>query len=80
MFAIQLRLMNKRGLPCWTQKLDPQTKKPDGDTEVVYRVHQDRFDLNIPRGNATVAVATDKLVLWMAEMTGNIFMATPKKK
>jgi len=64
----------------WTQKLDPQTKKPDGDTEVVYHVHQDRFNLNMPRGNATVAVAIDKLVLWMAETTGNIYMATPKKK
>lgn len=64
----------------WTQKLDPQTKKPDGDTEVVYHVHQDRFNLNMPRGNATVAVAADKLVFWMAETTGNIYMATPKKK
>jgi Tol biopolymer transport system component len=64
----------------WTQKLDPQTKKPDGDSEVVYHVHQDRFNLNLPRGNATVAVAADKLVLWMAETTGNIYMATPKKK
>jgi len=34
----------------------------------------------MPRGNATVAVAADKLVFWMAEMTGNIYMATPKKK
>ena len=64
----------------WTQKLNPLTKKPDGDTEVVYRVPQDRFNLNLPRGNATVAVAADKLFLWMAETTGNIFMATSKKK
>jgi Tol biopolymer transport system component len=74
-------LSEREGSCClWTQKLDPLTKKPDGDTEVVYRVHQDHFNLNMPRGNATVAVAADKLVLWMAETTGNIFMATPKKK
>ncbi|MGB2908118.1 MAG: protein kinase [Candidatus Aminicenantaceae bacterium] len=64
----------------WIQKLDPQTKQPEGETEGVYHAHQGRFALNLPRGNATVAVAADKLVIWMSEGTGNIYMATPKQK
>ncbi len=64
----------------WTQKLDPQTKQPDGDTEGALHAHQARFTLNLPRGNGTVAVAADKLVIWMSENTGNIYMAIPKKK
>lgn len=64
----------------WMQKLDPQTKKPDGETEEVYRARQSRFNLNIPRDNGTLAVAADKLIFWMSEMTGNIYMAEPKQK
>jgi len=74
-------LSERDGFCCvWTQKLDPLTKKPDGDTEGVYHAHQGRFTLNMPRGNGTVAVAVDKLVIWMSETTGNIYMATPKQK
>jgi len=74
-------LSERDGFCClWTQKLDPQTKKPDGDTEGVYHVHQHGLHMNIPRGNATVAVAADKLVIWMGKTTGNVYMATPKQK
>jgi len=64
----------------WAQKLDPRSKKPDGVTRVVYRAPQNRLQLNYPRGNGRVAVGKDKLVLWMGESTGNIYMAIPKKK
>jgi serine/threonine protein kinase len=64
----------------WTQELDPQTKRPVGETEAVYHVHSGHVIMNIPPGNARVDVAEDKLVLWMAEGTSNIYMATPKKK
>ena len=74
-------LSERDGFCCvWAQKLDPQTKQPDGDTEGVYHAHRGRFTLNLPRGNGTVAVAADKLVIWMSEATGNIYMATPKQK
>jgi hypothetical protein len=36
--------------------------------------------MNIPKGNATVAAARDKLAIWMGEGSGNIYMAAPKKK
>jgi len=64
----------------WTQRLDPKTKNPVGDTVGIYHVHQGRMTMNVPPGNARVVVAEDKLVLWMAQGTGNIYMATPKWK
>ncbi len=68
--------------PCsvCVQKLDPETKKPIGDSRIVYRSPQNRFDMNMPKGNGTVAVAADKLAIWIGEGTGNVYMAAPKKK
>jgi Tol biopolymer transport system component len=74
-------LSERDGFCCvWVQKLDPRSKKPDGDTQAVYHAHQARFRLNFPPGNGMVAVARNKLALWMGEATGNIYIATPKKK
>ncbi len=74
-------LSERDGACCvWTQSLDPRSKKPVGETRMTYRSPESRFHLNFPRGNGTVAVAKDKLVVWAGETTGNIFMATPKKK
>ncbi len=64
----------------WAQELDPQTKIPVGDTRIVYQPQTSQLQMNLPPGNGTVAVAEGKLVLWMAEGSGNIYMATPKKK
>jgi eukaryotic-like serine/threonine-protein kinase len=74
--------VSELGGPCsvWMQKLDPQKKRPIGDAQTVYRPSQTRFDLNTPKGSATVAVGKDRLVISMSESTGNIYMATPKKK
>jgi Tol biopolymer transport system component len=63
----------------WAQKLDAKSKRPHGPSRVVFRP-QDRIDLNFPPGNGTVAVAKDKLALWVGEGTGNIYLASPKKK
>ena len=64
----------------WAQKLEPGSKGADGATRLVYRPTQGGINLNFPRGNGTVAVAKDKLALWMGEAKGNIYLATPKKK
>jgi len=64
----------------WMQKLDPQTKKPVGNTENVYPVHNSQIQINLPPGNGKLAVAEDKLALWISKVSGNIYMATPKKK
>jgi Tol biopolymer transport system component/predicted Ser/Thr protein kinase len=74
-------LSERDGFCCvWVQKLNPKSKKPEGDAQGVYHAHQTRIALNFPPGNGTLAVAKDKLALWMCEATGNIYMATPKKK
>ncbi len=77
-----LYYLSERDGPCsiWAQRLDPGSKKAEGETELVYRTSQSRFMLNFPPGNGTVSVGKDKLALWMGETTGNIYMATPKKK
>jgi len=74
-------LSERDGFCCvWVQKLDLKTKKPDGDIQAVYHAHQARFRLNFPPGSGTLAVAKNKLALWVGETTGNIYVATPKKK
>jgi eukaryotic-like serine/threonine-protein kinase len=70
------------GGPCAVMalRLEPGSKRPVGDSRIVYRPLQTRFNMNMPKGNARVAVARDKLAVWMGEGTGNIYMAAPKKK
>jgi hypothetical protein len=76
-----LYYLSQREGPCsvWVQKLDPTSKKPDGASRAVFRP-PGRLNLNLPQGNGTVAVGRDKLALYTSEGTGNIYMATPKKK
>jgi len=76
-----LYYLSQREGPClvWAQKLDPKSKKPDGASRVAFRP-PGRLNLNLPQGNGTVAVGRDKLALYASEGTGNIYMATPKKK
>jgi Tol biopolymer transport system component len=74
-------LSERDGYCCvWTQKLEPETKRPEGDTEGVFHVHGGNQQMNMPPGNGRVAVAADKLVIWMATGSANIYMATPKNK
>ncbi|MDH4271836.1 MAG: serine/threonine-protein kinase, partial [Candidatus Aminicenantes bacterium] len=74
-------LSEREGFCCiWALTLDPRSKKPAGETRIIYRPRESRFMMNFPRGNGALAVASDKVVFWAAEATGNIFMATPKKK
>jgi len=74
-------LSERDGFCCiWTQKLDPRSKRPAGETQGVYHTHQARSRLNFPPGNGNLAVARNKLALWMGEATGNLYLATPKKK
>jgi Tol biopolymer transport system component/tRNA A-37 threonylcarbamoyl transferase component Bud32 len=74
--------LSEREGPCavWTQRLDPRTKRPEGEAQVAYRSGQFRLGLNFPPGNGAVAVARDKVALWMGTLASNIYMATPKKR
>jgi Tol biopolymer transport system component len=74
-------LSERDGACCvWAQKLDPSTKRPAGATRMVFRPTVSGTQLNFPKGDGAVAVAKNKLALWIGEATGNIYLATPKKK
>ncbi|MGD2294723.1 MAG: protein kinase [Candidatus Aminicenantes bacterium] len=62
------------------QELDPRTKEPVGDSREVYFSPESRFHLNFPIGNGMVSVAADKIIFYVAEMRGNIFLAKPKSR
>jgi hypothetical protein len=36
--------------------------------------------LNYPMGNGAVGVASDRIIFSVTEVTGNIYLATPKKR
>ncbi|MGQ9671887.1 MAG: TolB family protein, partial [Candidatus Aminicenantales bacterium] len=62
------------------QELDPRTKQPVGEEREVYASPESRFMLNFPKGNGTIGVAADRIIFSATELSGNIFLATPKKR
>ena len=68
---------DRDGFHCiWTQRLDPQTKKPvPGGLREVRHFHSARLSMNIRRDLGGLSVARDKIVFSLAERTGNIWMA-----
>ena len=77
-----LYYVSERDGPCkvWCQPLDPLTKRPVGGPRVVFDGGPFNLNLNMPRGNGTVSVGRDKLAIWAGEATGNIYMASPRRK
>jgi Tol biopolymer transport system component len=70
-------LGNLDGYFCvWRQRLDPATKRPLGDHVAVHHMHGTRRSVGyVPGGFIEMAVARDRIVLPMAERTGNVWMA-----
>ncbi|HSA95761.1 MAG TPA: hypothetical protein VLJ16_06910, partial [Acidobacteriota bacterium] len=77
-----LYYLAERDGPCalWSQPLEPGSKAPSGEPTKIFDPRPFGISLNIPRGNATLAVAKDKLALWGGQAKGNIFMATPRPR
>jgi Tol biopolymer transport system component/tRNA A-37 threonylcarbamoyl transferase component Bud32 len=72
-------ISERDGWPCvWGRRLDPKTKIPLGDLFALYHSHKSISNLNMPPGDATLAVAENKLIFFMGTVTGNIYMASPK--
>jgi hypothetical protein len=68
---------DRDGFIClWSQPLEPETKRPVGPAQPLYHLHQVRR--SIPNvggwGLMDIAVAPDKIVLNLGEITGNIWM------
>ncbi len=77
-----LYYLSDRGGECaiWAQRLNPAGRKPLGDAFVVFRPHSTRRGMNIPAGNGALGIAPDRLIFYMAEASGNVYMAAPRQR
>jgi serine/threonine protein kinase/Tol biopolymer transport system component len=68
---------DRDGFRCiWAQRVDAETKRPTGPEIPVYHSHSTRLSLrNLSGTRFAVAVARDKLVFNIAEITGNLWLA-----
>jgi Tol biopolymer transport system component len=64
----------------FVRELDPRTKQPAGEEREVFTSVESRLMLNFPKGNGTIGVAKDRIVFEATAMTGNIYVAKPKKR
>ncbi len=66
---------SRHGSDCiWMRQLDPATKKPVGEMQAAYHLHNPRF-MSIPAPGFGFSLARDKAVFPLREVTGNIWMA-----
>ncbi len=69
-------LSERDGRCCiWAQRFDERTKKTAGAAFAVFHQHTSRYHMNYPTGNGTLGVASDKLVFYMGEWSGNLWWA-----
>jgi eukaryotic-like serine/threonine-protein kinase len=70
-------LSRRDGFRClWSQRLDPRTKQPQGGPELLMHFHETRRSMMDARFNQfDLAVARDKLLLTLADRTGNIWLS-----
>jgi Tol biopolymer transport system component len=64
----------------FARELDPRTKNPAGPEREILPTVENRLNLNFPKGNGTIGVAKDRIVFEATAMTGNIYMAKPRKR
>ncbi len=64
----------------FARELDPRTKVPAGDERQLFASTESRLMLNFPKGNGKIGVAADRIIFEATGMTGNIYLARPKKR
>ncbi|NTV80941.1 MAG: protein kinase, partial [Candidatus Aminicenantes bacterium] len=64
----------------FVRELDPQTKKPVAEERQVFIPPDGRLWMNLPKGNFAVGVAKDRIIFAATEVSGNIYVARPKKR
>ncbi|MGZ8867079.1 MAG: protein kinase domain-containing protein, partial [Thermoanaerobaculia bacterium] len=57
----------------WARRVDPVTKRPIGEPIELLYPASPRQLMNVPRGSGVLGVATDKLVYYLGNVTGNIY-------
>lgn len=67
---------DRDGFRCiWLQRLEPKSKRPIGETEALYHFHSNRRSpMTVSLGELELSVARDKIVINLAELTGNIWL------
>ena len=72
-------LSNREGFTCiWAQPLDPETKHPNGPALAIRHFHQFQNSLGAVQVNMReIGVARDKIVMPLAELSGNIWLMEP---
>ncbi|MCP5109673.1 MAG: hypothetical protein GY953_02435 [bacterium] len=73
---------DRDGFRCiWACRLEPASKQPLGDPFPVHHFHQLRPSmLTVDRDRLGLAVAPDRLIFPLNEMTGNIWMMEPAEE
>ena len=64
----------------FARQLDPRTQLPIGEEREVFVSTESRIMLNFPKGNGAMGVAADRIIFEATSMTGNIYLAKPKKR
>jgi hypothetical protein len=60
----------------WAQQLDENTRQPLGEPVAVHHFHDNRVSLrNLELSKLKLAVAADKIIFNMGELSGNVWMA-----
>lgn len=74
-------LSSRDGFRCvWRQALDPATRQPKGAAAAVAHFHGARLSMmNVSMGPLSIAAGPNSLVVSLAELTGEIWTATPQK-
>ena len=70
---------DRDGFTClWAQPLDPETKHPNGPALAIRHFHQFQNSLGAVQVNMReIGVARDKIVMPLAELSGNIWLMEP---
>ncbi len=70
-------ISTRDGFRCiWSQSLNPQTKRPARPAVPVYHLHHARLSMtNVDIGPLSIAVARNRLVFSLGELTGNVWLA-----
>jgi Tol biopolymer transport system component len=64
----------------FVRELDPRTKRPLGEEREVFVPSEIRLMMNMPKGNSAIGVAKDRIIFTATELSGNIYLAKPKKR
>jgi eukaryotic-like serine/threonine-protein kinase len=64
----------------WARRFDPESGAPVGEPVELFHPSEPDMMLNVPRANGVVSVAPDRLVFYLAEVSGNIYSLETRQR